>query len=84
MSKLISRIIWQLNRSPMRGMIKSIVRALNPRVIKERTVLARKLPNRSELDSIVSQLKEDGYCILTDLVDKELLQTMATRAMENG
>jgi hypothetical protein len=82
MAKLISRIIWQLNRSPLRKLIKLTVRLANIGVVRRRTALARGLPKISEIDGVVSQLKVDGYCILTDLVDKELLQKMATSSKE--
>lgn len=82
MAKLISRIIWQLNRSPLRKIIKSIVCLINLRALRERTALARTLPTSPELDDAVRQLNVDGYCILTDLVDKELLQLMSVRATE--
>jgi len=82
MAKVISRIIWQLNRSPLRKIIKSMVRVANIRVVRERTALARELPKSPGLDDVVNQLRVDGYCILTDIVDKELLQRMANRATE--
>lgn len=82
MAKLISRIVWQLNRSPLRKIIKSMVRLVNIRAVRERAALAREMPRSPDLDDVVDQLKVDGYCILTHLVDKELLQRMATRATE--
>lgn len=82
MATIISRIIWQLNRSPLRKLIKSTVRLANIGAVRERTALARGLRKSPDLDDVVSQLKVDGYCILTDLVDKELLQRMADRAAE--
>ena len=82
MAQVISRIIWQLNRSPLRKLIKLMVCAANIRAVRERTALARELPKSPCLDDVVDQLKIDGYCILTNLVDKELLQRMATRATE--
>lgn len=82
MATVISRIIWQLNRSPLRKLIKSTVRLANIGDVRERTALVRGLLKSPSLDDVVNQLKVDGYCILTDLVDKELLQRMATRSTE--
>jgi hypothetical protein len=82
MVTIISRIIWQLNRSPLRKLVKSMVRLANIRAVRKRTALALGLPKSPDLDDVVNQLKVNGYCILTDLVDKELLQRMATHATE--
>ena len=82
MAKVINRIIWQLNRSPLRKFIKSMIRVANIGALRERTALARGLPKSPELDDVVNQLKVDGYCILTDLVDKQLLHAMASSATD--
>lgn len=82
MAKVISRIIWQLNRSPLRKFIKSIVRLINIGAVRERAALARELQKIPGLDDAAEQLKVQGYCIVTDLVDRELLQRMATLAAE--
>jgi hypothetical protein len=82
MGRFLYRVIWQLNRSPLRKLVKSMVRIANFGVVWRRTALARELTKDSGLDHVVNQLKVHGYCILTDLVDKELLQRMAILATE--
>lgn len=82
MRRFISRVIWQLNRSPLRGLIKSLVRVANIGAVRHRVALAQTLPREPRVDSLVEKLRADGFCILTDLADKELLQKMATRATE--
>jgi hypothetical protein len=82
MATLTSRIIWQLNRSPLRTAIKKMVRIANMSAVRERELLARTLPHTPDLDQVVNQLKVDGYCLLTEHVDKKLLAEMAEPAIE--
>lgn len=82
MRGFISRVIWQLNRSPLRRLIKSLVRVANIGAVRRRVALAQAIPRDSELDSLVEKLRVDGFCILTDHIDKQLLAAMANRARE--
>jgi hypothetical protein len=81
MVSIFSRFIWQLNRSPLRTVIKKIVSVVNLGAVRERELLARTLPQDSDLDKVVKQLKVDGYCVLNEHIDKKLLATMAERAI---
>lgn len=82
MATLTSRVIWQLNRSPLRGLIKQAVRLANLGAVRQREALARTLPQDAALDQAVQQLNEQGYCLFTEHIDKQLLQVMAERANE--
>jgi hypothetical protein len=54
MTKVINRIIWQVNRSPLRKIIKLLVRVANIKVVMERVLLASRLPKNSALDVAVA------------------------------
>lgn len=82
MATLTSRLIWQLNRSPLRTIIKKMVRIANMGAVRERELLVRALPQDTGLDKVINQLRVDGYCLLNEHIDKKLLETMAGRATE--
>jgi hypothetical protein len=82
MATIINRIIWQLNRSPLRSLSKGALRMANFRSVRKRASLARSLPGDSALDALVKQLEVEGFCVLTGHVDKALLHAMALRAGE--
>ena len=71
--KFLKRILWQINRSPLRFSIKWLLRLFCIDEIKHRKELAKKTHQNATSLRYASQLASDGYAVITDLVDTKLL-----------
>lgn len=75
-----SRLIWQINRSPLSKFIKLVARYKNGNTVKARRFAAR----NEEIDHISwacsRRMQDDGYCIITDFIDTNLANELITRS----
>lgn len=74
---LVSRALWQLNRSPFRYAVKSGVSAWNLGEKLKRKRDVRLLDVTAEQRTRAQDLNRDGYAIVSELIDPDLLKQVA-------
>ena len=58
---ILRRLLWHLNRSPAKGMIKYGLRKIHRRELRERKALARQLQVTQEAAAVARSVRADGY-----------------------
>ncbi len=72
-NKLLNKIIWQINRSPLRLVIKSLLRLFYINNIRQRIELARTTIHNTNISGCAKQLNKDGYTIITNFIAPKLI-----------
>jgi len=81
-SKLLKRILWQVNRSPLRFLIKWFLRLFYAGEVQKRIKLASELQQTPDSLSCAEHIANHGYAVLTGLVDAELLTEVSESAQK--
>lgn len=71
------RIRWHLNRTPLARVVKSLRRLPLQQEIHRRRALLAELPATPVLKQHATQLREQGYTVLTDIVDPARMAALA-------
>lgn len=80
MAKAITwqRVRWHINRSPAAHAIKAVKRMPLLGEIEERRRLLDQLPSGAHLQRHTDELRDQGYTILTDVVDPKRMAALAS------
>jgi hypothetical protein len=78
---LMSRALWHVNRSPLRHAVKTGVSAWHLGEKRERKRQAQLLNVTPSEKAKAEDLKRDGYVVLTELIDRTLLQQFSEASM---
>jgi hypothetical protein len=76
------QILWHLNRLPTGHVVKAGLRAWYWRDLRQRKMLARRLPPDPRLDALAQAFNRDGYVLLESVADPELLLQIARAGEE--
>lgn len=79
--KLFHRVLWQLNRSPLRFVVKKVLRHAHRDEVNRRMQLGQAIPKRLTSIACAEHLNREGYAVLTDIVDPALLAALETAAL---
>lgn len=79
---LFHRTVWRLARTPLAPVIKGIRRAGARSQLRQRQALARALPPHPAAAERAAQLRQQGWCLMGDLVDAQLLHAVGQAAAE--
>ena len=72
MASLSKRVLWHINRSPLRHGVKTIKRLAGQGDISHRRRLAELFPADDHGEKIVADVERDGFVLLDDYVSTEL------------
>jgi hypothetical protein len=82
MRKLIHRVLWQVNRSPVGPVIKKSLRLFHKNGIDFRSNLAQQLSLQPEWQACVDQIARDGYSVVTHAIDQNLLKEIGAAGQQ--
>lgn len=71
------RLLWHINRSPLKLVVKQGLRLRYSAAVKERRALVAQLPIDSRLDALARNLGRDGYVIMNDVIDPQILAALS-------
>lgn len=71
------RLLWHLNRSPLRRIVKAGLRLVHRSEVEYRRRLAADVPCDSRLARHAEDLSANGYAKIDDVVDRALLEELA-------
>ncbi len=72
------RLRWHINRTPMARVIKSLRRLPLQQEVQRRRALLAELPDTPVLKLHARQLREQGYSVLTDIIEPPLLAALSS------
>jgi hypothetical protein len=79
-SRLLHRTVWRLARTPLAPLLKGVRRAGVRQHLAQRQRIAGSLPTNPLANALAQELREQGWCTVTDLVDPALLQSLSKAA----
>ena len=71
------RLLWHVNRSPLKLLVKQVLLLRYRAAVRERKALVAQLPTNSGLDALASNLVRDGYVIMNDVIDPQTLAALS-------
>lgn len=81
-TNLFRRVLWHINRTGFAWGIKAGVTALHLQEKQERRRLAQSLDIGPDIGNLAATFNQDGYAVISNLVDTELLMRLSESGLE--
>lgn len=82
MASIQKRVLWHVNRSPLKHVVKRLKLSLNGGEVRRRRELLSQVADAEPVAKFLKALERDGYVILDDLVPLQARQALLEAAEE--